>query len=85
MTTLVGTTTHSAARSAAHEDEKVEFALQAGAASPHRATGHTSYSSNRTHHTFTIETYFSCSEFINYFSWEFVSTPRMVRRSRTCL
>jgi hypothetical protein len=27
---------HSAARSAAHEGEKVEFALQAGAASPHR-------------------------------------------------
>jgi hypothetical protein len=27
---------HSAARSAAHEDEKVEFASQAGAASPHR-------------------------------------------------
>jgi hypothetical protein len=34
-------TSHSAARSAAHEGEKVEFALQAGAASPHRASsGH---------------------------------------------
>jgi hypothetical protein len=30
-------TRHSAARSAAHEGEKVEFALQAGAASPHHA------------------------------------------------
>jgi hypothetical protein len=29
-------TSHSAALRAAHEGEKVEFALQAGAASPHR-------------------------------------------------
>jgi lipopolysaccharide assembly outer membrane protein LptD (OstA) len=33
---------HSAARSAAHEGEKVEFALQAGAASPHHAGPKTS-------------------------------------------
>jgi hypothetical protein len=78
-------TRHSAARSAAHEGEKVEFALQAGAASPHHARCRNKFPTKIVDEFRTTKVCFDCESVMSPIREVRGMTRCTVRRSRTCL